>query len=55
MFDGRAMNAHLELLISRVHDGNLAPAHCAGLKKSGLSPDTIAAQLLPSQPTEGHG
>ena len=44
------MNAHLELLISKAYDGGLAPEHRADLRKSGLTDETITAQLIRSVP-----
>ena len=44
------MNPHLELLLSRPYDGALAPEHLADLRKSGLTDETIAAQLFRSAP-----
>jgi hypothetical protein len=44
------MNANLELLLSRAYDGSLAPEHLADLRKSGLTDETIAQQLIRSVP-----
>jgi len=44
------VNAHLEFLLSSVYDGALAPAHREDLLKSGLTDETIAAQLIRSIP-----
>jgi hypothetical protein len=44
------MNPHLELLLSRVYDGALAPEHLSDLRKSGLTDATIAANLIRSVP-----
>lgn len=44
------MNPHLELLLSRVYDGSLAPVHLADLRKSTLTDETIAEQLIRSVP-----
>jgi hypothetical protein len=46
----RVVNPHLELLLSRVYDGALAPAHRADLHRSGLSAETIAQQAIRSVP-----
>jgi hypothetical protein len=44
------MNPHVELLFSRVYDGALARVHLDDLRKSGLTDDTIAANLIRSVP-----
>jgi hypothetical protein len=44
------MNRHLELLLSDVYDGSLAPTHRADLEQSGLSPETLALQKIRSVP-----
>jgi uncharacterized protein DUF3854 len=44
------VNPHLELLLSPVYDGALAPVHRADLEKSGLTGATIAAQAIRSVP-----
>ena len=44
------VNPHLEHLLSRIYDGGLAPEHRADLRKSGLTDETIAANLLRSVP-----
>jgi hypothetical protein len=44
------VNRHLELLVSRVYDGALAPEHLADLRKSGLTDETIAEQYIRSVP-----
>jgi len=44
------MNPHLELLLSRAYDGNLAPEHRADLERSGLTLATIQAQYIRSVP-----
>jgi hypothetical protein len=44
------VNGHLEHLLSKLYDGALAPEHLADLRKSGLTDDTIAAQLMRSAP-----
>jgi len=44
------VNPHLDLLLSVVYDGALAPAHRADLEKSGLTSATIAAQGIRSVP-----
>jgi putative DNA primase/helicase len=41
---------HLELLLSKIYDGALAPEHLADLRKSGLTDATIAAQFIRSVP-----
>jgi Domain of unknown function (DUF3854) len=47
---GSAINPHLALLLSPVYTGALAPAHREDLAKSGLTPETIAAQRIMSIP-----
>ena len=44
------MNPHLELLLSRVYDGALAPDHLTDLRKSGLTDEMIGAQHIRSVP-----
>lgn len=44
------MNPHLELLLSKVYDGALAPEHRADLGKSALTSETIALQKIRSIP-----
>ena len=44
------MNPHFEMLLGRVYDGALAPEHLADLRKSGLTDETIAANLIRSVP-----
>jgi len=44
------MNPHLEHLLSRIHDGALAPEHLGDLRKSGLGDETIVANFLRSVP-----
>jgi hypothetical protein len=44
------VNPHFELLLSRAYDGSLAPEHLADLRKSGLTDETIAANLIRSVP-----
>ena len=44
------MNPHFGLLLSRAYDGSLAPEHLADLRKSGLTDETIAANLIRSVP-----
>jgi uncharacterized protein DUF3854 len=44
------MNLHLELLLSAVYDGAVAPAHQADLHQSSLTDDTIARQKIRSIP-----
>jgi hypothetical protein len=44
------MNPALELLLSRVYDGALAPEHRADLEKSGLTPETIQSHFIRSVP-----
>jgi len=44
------VNPHLELLLSRAYDGALAPEHLADLRKSGLTDETIATQLIRGVP-----
>ncbi len=44
------MNPHLELLLSKVYDGALAPEHLADLRKSTLTDETIRAQFIRSVP-----
>ncbi len=44
------MNPALELLLSRVYDGALAPEHLEDLLKSGLKAPTIAGALIRSVP-----
>jgi hypothetical protein len=44
------VNPHLQLLLSPVYDGALAPAHREDLDKSGLSEATVAQQYIRSVP-----
>jgi hypothetical protein len=44
------MNLHLRLLLSRVYDGALAPAHREDLRRSTLTDEMIAAQYIRSVP-----
>jgi hypothetical protein len=44
------MSRFLQHLLSRAYDGALAPEHLADLRKSGLTDDTIASQLIRSVP-----
>lgn len=44
------MNPHLEMLLSKVYDGALAPAHLADLRKSALGDDIIREQHIRSVP-----
>lgn len=45
------MNRPLDLLLSAVYDGALAPEHRADLEKSGLSDETIRLQRIRSVPS----
>jgi len=44
------MNPHLQLLLSPVYDGALAPEHLADLRKSTLTDDMIRGQYIRSVP-----
>jgi uncharacterized protein DUF3854 len=44
------MNPALEFLLGRIYDGALAPDHRADLERSGLTPETIAANYFRSVP-----
>jgi len=44
------VNPHLELLLSPVYDGALAPEHLADLRKSTLTDQTIRRQFIRSVP-----
>jgi hypothetical protein len=44
------VNQWLPHLLSRAYDGSLAPEHLADLRKSGLTDETISAQLIRSVP-----
>jgi hypothetical protein len=44
------LNPHLQLLLSPVYEGALAPEHRADLEKSGLTEETIRTQRIRSVP-----
>ncbi len=50
--DRPVMNRTLELLLSRLYDGALAPEHRADLEKSALTDETIRSALIRSVPPE---
>jgi hypothetical protein len=47
---GRAVTTALEMLLSKIYDGALAPEHRADLRKSGLTEETIREQYIRSVP-----